>query len=84
MLGLGTVNVGAGTAPKTFKFAKNHWYCIDNPQRSNRLSLPVREVGGKYGVNPQFVNEQDGNLSLRKTSPVRDAGVRAKQDIIKN
>lgn len=71
------VNVGAGTAPKTFKFAKNHWYCIDNPQRSNRLSLPVKETDGKYGMNPQFVNEREGDLSLRKMSPVRDAGPRS-------
>ena len=71
------VNVGAGTAPKTYKFAKNYWYCIDKPQRSNRLSLPVKETHGKYGVNPQFVSEREGDLSLRKMSPIRDAGPRS-------
>lgn len=71
------VNVGAGTAPTTFKFAKNHWHCIDNPKRCNRLSLPVTEVGGKYGVDPQFVNERDGDLRLKQTTQIRDAGVRS-------
>lgn len=44
----GTVNVGSGTAPKTFKFARNWWYCTDNPGRS-RPQLPVAEVDGVYG-----------------------------------
>jgi hypothetical protein len=70
------VNVGAGTAAETFKFEKNHWYCIDIPQRSNRLSLPVKEVDGNYGQDPQFVSEGEGTLRLKKTNPVQDAGVR--------
>jgi hypothetical protein len=77
------VNVGAGTTPESFTFAKNHWYCIDNPQRSSRLSLPVKEANGRYGQNPQFVNEKQHDLQLKKTSPIRDAGVRARQNINK-
>ena len=70
------VNVGGGTSAETFKFEKNHWLCIDNLRRSNRLSLPVKEVGGTYGQDPLFVNEREGDFRLKKTSPVRDAGVR--------
>jgi hypothetical protein len=44
----GTVNVGGGTQPETFKFARNWWYCVDNPGRS-RVSLPVPEADGVYG-----------------------------------
>jgi len=44
----GTVNIGGGTEPKTFKFARNWWYCVDNPERS-RLPLPVAELDGVYG-----------------------------------
>ena len=73
----GATNVGAGTAPGTFKFANNHWYCIDRPERSHRLSLPVKETGGSYGTDPQFANPPSGDLHLLDTSPVRDAGVRA-------
>jgi len=74
----GTTNIGDGTAPDTFKFAGNHWYCIDRPDRSDRLSLPVKETGGTYGTDPEFVNAEGGELLLKDTSPVRNAGVRAR------
>jgi hypothetical protein len=72
----GATNIGTGTAPKTFKFANNHWYCIDRPERSNRLSLPVKETGGSYGDDPQFANAAKGDLRFKDMSPVRNAGVR--------
>ncbi len=72
------VNVGGGTAPNTFQFSKNHWYCIDNPRLSSRLNLPVEESEGQYGQNPLFVNDIEYDLRLSETSPVRDAGVRPK------
>src|SRR5262249_22256861 len=40
-----TVNIGVGTAPETFQFARNWWYCIDNPAASTP-TLPTAEVGG--------------------------------------
>jgi len=46
--GEGGVNIGAGTAPATFKFARNWWYCADNPERS-KPRLPTTEVDGSYG-----------------------------------
>jgi len=46
--GEGGVNIGGGTAPSTFKFARNWWYCADNPERS-RPRLPTAEVDGNYG-----------------------------------
>lgn len=75
-----TVNIGDGTAPQTFKFSNNHWYCLDAPNRSNRLSLPVKEAGGTYGVNPQFEDQQKYDLRLKGTSPVQNAGVRRSPD----
>jgi hypothetical protein len=74
----GTVDIGPHTAPVSFKFSKNHWYCIDRPDRSSRLRLPVVETSGSYEADPQFVSAEAGELSLKDTSPVRDAGVRAK------
>jgi hypothetical protein len=44
----GGVNVGAGTAPATFKFARNWWYCSDRPEQS-RPRLPTPEIDGTYG-----------------------------------
>jgi len=47
----GGVNVGPGTAPQTFTFARNRWYCEDAPERS-RPRLPAPETGGVYGEKP--------------------------------
>ncbi|MFV1969316.1 MAG: hypothetical protein ACC628_28175, partial [Pirellulaceae bacterium] len=69
-------NIGPGTGPDTFKFAGNHWYCIDRPERSDRFSLPVKETGGSYGADPQFVDAESGDLRLRAIGPVRNAGAR--------
>ncbi len=72
------VNVGPGTAPETFQFSNNHWYCVDRPERSNRLSLPTTERAGSYGTDPQLRAPEQGDLTLRPASPVRDAGVRVR------
>lgn len=72
----GIANIGTGTAPETFRFANNHWYCIDRPARSDRVSLPVREVGGSYGTDPEFLDARRGDLRLRDGSPVRGRGAR--------
>ena len=71
------VNVGDGTLPESFAFERNHWYCIDNPSRSDRVSLPVRELDGSFGQDPQFVNAPAGDLRLKKTSRTRSVGVRS-------
>jgi len=46
------VNVGPGTAPETFRFARNRWFAEDRPDRS-RPQLPVREQDGTYGRDPR-------------------------------
>lgn len=43
-------NVGAGTAPETFRFEENQWYAVDQPQRS-KPKLPVEELNGRYGID---------------------------------
>jgi hypothetical protein len=70
------INIGGGTAPETFKFTKNAWYCIDNPRLSSRLDLPVKETEGKYGQDPKFRNENEHDLRLEENSPVSGTGVR--------
>jgi hypothetical protein len=74
-----TVNIGGGTASETFTFEGNHWYCLDAPNRSDRLRLPVDETGGTYGENPRFVEESTLDLRLKDDSPVRSAGVRPRE-----
>ncbi len=71
------VNAGDGTDPQSFQFADNWWFCADDPPRSSRLSLPVRETGATYGRDPQFVDAAQGDLRCRPNSPARNAGVRS-------
>lgn len=46
------VNVGPNTLPATFAFQANHWFNLTSPANSHPL-LPVAEVDGVYGVDPQ-------------------------------
>jgi hypothetical protein len=46
------VNVGSNTLPGTFAFGGNHWFNLTSPANSHP-PLPVTEVDGVYGVNPQ-------------------------------
>jgi hypothetical protein len=47
----GGVNLGSGTAPDTFIFARNWWWCRDRPDRSTPR-LPTPETEGVYGRDP--------------------------------
>ena len=64
------VNVGPGTKPTSFEFARNAWFAMDRPDRS-RPSLPVRETEGVYGVDPELANP--GNGEFRATNPLVNA-----------
>lgn len=75
----GGVNIGGNTAPATFQFARNWWYCLDDPPRS-RPSLPVTETAGVYGRSPQFLNAAAGDLRLHSESPARAVGAEALPD----
>lgn len=72
----GGVNIGPNTAPSTFQFARNWWFCLDNPGRS-RPALPVVETGGVYGVAPPFRDAENGDLRLAPGSPARGVGAEA-------
>ncbi|CAN5910216.1 hypothetical protein BH23PLA1_BH23PLA1_12560 [soil metagenome] len=70
------INVGGGTAPETFTLERNVWYCLDDPARS-RPRLPIPEEEGVYGVDPQFLDAERGDLRLRPGNPVAPAGAAA-------
>jgi hypothetical protein len=61
----GGVNLGAGTAPGTFTFARNWWYCADDPARS-RPKLPTPETDGVYGQNPDTAKGRAGADAWRE------------------
>ena len=69
----GIVNIGPDTAPETFRFARNAWYCLDRPERSTP-SLPSPETGGLYGKDPQFRDAEAGDLRLKEGSPAVGKG----------
>jgi len=58
------INVGGGTAAQTFQFARNTWYCEDQPARSRPDSLPVAEQDGIYGKDPHVTATKDCELKL--------------------
>lgn len=58
------INVGGGTAAQTFQFARNTWYCEDQPARSRPDSLPVAEQDGVYGKDPHVSATKDCELKL--------------------
>jgi hypothetical protein len=75
----GGVNTGPNTAPATFQFASNWWYCLDDPARS-WPTLPVAEMSGVYGLNPQFSDAVNGDLRLQPGSPASRVGAEALPD----
>ena len=52
-------NVGPNTAPETFVFAANLWFCEDAPGAS-RPDLPAKEADGVYGVDPRLTPSGGG------------------------
>jgi hypothetical protein len=67
------VNVGPGTDPDSFEFARNWWYCSDDPAHSRpKLSTAEKESAG--GTDPVFVDAEKGDLRLAEKSPARGYG----------
>ncbi|MFY9234381.1 MAG: right-handed parallel beta-helix repeat-containing protein [Fimbriimonadaceae bacterium] len=67
----GGVNIGPGTAPLTFTFKENFWFCTDAPS-SSRPKLPTPEVGGIYGNDPMLT----ADFRVPKGSPAVGYGSR--------
>lgn len=56
------VNVGPNTKPETFSFRGNAWYCSDNTRKP---TLPVKETGGCYQIDPMVENAETPDLRIR-------------------
>lgn len=72
----GGVNIGPATASETFTFARNWWFCLDDPARS-RPKLPVEETGGVYGKDPLFRDAEHGDVRLQLGTPANGVGADA-------
>ncbi len=68
-----TVNIGPATAPETFRFADNWWWCEGGPTMQ-RFHLPTKEEGGVYGRDPRL-ERREGRLAARAT---RNHGAQAR------
>ncbi|MGC9317595.1 MAG: right-handed parallel beta-helix repeat-containing protein [Armatimonadota bacterium] len=69
----GGVNIGPHTAPDTFTFARNVWYCEDRPERS-APALPTPETGALIGQDPMLLAPDEGDFSLQEGSPALARG----------
>jgi hypothetical protein len=65
----GGVNIGPATAPETFTFARNAWYCVDNPRLAPQL--PTGEQDGLVGEDPLLVDPRGGRLQPPAGQPGR-------------
>jgi hypothetical protein len=72
----GGINVGIKTAPETFTFARNLWYCVDAPAKSAPV-LPTKERDGVIGKDPGFANPARGDFSVPASSPAHGKGATA-------
>jgi hypothetical protein len=72
----GGVNIGPGAAPETFRFARNLWYCEDDPARS-RPTLPTPETDAVIGKDPLFRAPDRGDFTPRPGSPAAGKGAAA-------
>lgn len=70
------VNIGSGTSPETFRFARNFWYCSDRPGNS-RPTLPTPETDGIIGRDPLLNNPETGDFKVRPGSPALKQGAHA-------
>ncbi|MFI5384588.1 MAG: right-handed parallel beta-helix repeat-containing protein [Fimbriimonadales bacterium] len=72
----GGVNIGPGTAPQTFRFIRNWWFCSDRPDRS-KPTLPTAEQGGVVGRDPQLRDPEHGDVGVNPGSPASKVGAHA-------
>lgn len=71
----GGVDIGDGTDPRSFRFERNWWYCLNDPGKTKRLvRLPTEEIGGVYGRDPLLTDPEKGDLTLKPDSPAGAVG----------
>ncbi len=70
------VNVGSGTEPDSFTFARNAWCCLDDADRK-APSLPTQEKDGVCIGDPRFEDVAALDLRLAADSPALRYGADA-------
>lgn len=59
------VNVGPNTRPDTFAFRSNAWFSSHGDRRP---SLPTKEIGGLYQVDPLLENAEEPEMKMGSTN----------------
>jgi hypothetical protein len=72
----GGVNIGPKTEPRSFRFARNFWYCEDRPALS-KPTLPVPERDGLVGQDPLFRDAAQKDFAVKPESPAAARGAHA-------
>lgn len=62
------VNVGPGTEPTSFRFARNFWF-VHSDTNTKKPNLPSLEVGGVYDVDPIMTPDRGNIYPLRPSHP---------------
>lgn len=71
-----SINIGPHTAPETFTFARNYWFCPNRPE----VSIPklhVEQLDARGGADPLFLDIGQHDFRVRETSPARGYGAHA-------
>ncbi len=72
----GAANIGPNTAAGSFRFARNIWYALDDPARS-QPKLPSAEKEGVWGRDPLFRDPERRDFAVRQGSPAEKSGAHA-------
>jgi hypothetical protein len=63
-------NAGGNTRPGTFRFSGNFWFDFSAVQPHLPL-IPVNDSTIVFGLNPGFMDAENGNFRLKKDSPAQ-------------
>ncbi|MGV3615221.1 MAG: right-handed parallel beta-helix repeat-containing protein [Fimbriimonas sp.] len=72
----GGVNIGPGTAPKSFRFQRNFWFCSDRPAASEP-KLPTLETDAVIGRDPRVRFPSHLSFGVEEGSPAATFGAHA-------
>lgn len=67
-------NIGPNTRPETFTFSNNLWYHFENNSWAGP-NIPVDDVNGIVGVDPELIEPMEENFSILPSSPAAGAGI---------
>ena len=68
-------NIGPDTAPATFTFSNNLWFCVDDPLFDGPDDLPVPETDPVIQLDPVLANPVAMDFHIPPAGPATGAGI---------